>query len=93
MTLFSVAWNTPGAPEKGIKYTHLTEAKEKLSSKNAGSVRTVEIENDGEVRRKITDIIGSQFTRLFTLNLLGQSSGAALFQTISEAVCVIVDCG
>lgn len=61
LSLFSVAWNIPGAPEKGIKYIYLSEeAKEKLSGKNAGSVRTVEIEEDGEVRHKITDIIGTQ---------------------------------
>ena len=61
MGLFSVAWNVAGAPEKGVKYIYLTpEAKEKLSGKNAGSVRTVEIEEDGEVRHRITDIIGSQ---------------------------------
>lgn len=61
MSLFSVAWNVPDSPEKGIDYLYLTDdAKEKLSGKNAGSVRTVEVQQDGETRHKLTDIIGTQ---------------------------------
>ncbi|KAF8329498.1 acetyl CoA carboxylase [Cantharellus anzutake] len=59
--LFSVAWNVPGHPEKGIKYIYLTpEANEKLNEKYSGSVRSTEIEEEGEIRHKITDIIGKQ---------------------------------
>ena len=59
--LFSVAWNVPGQPEKGINYLYLTpDARDKLNEKNAGSLLTTEVEEDGEVRHKITDIIGTQ---------------------------------
>jgi acetyl-CoA carboxylase / biotin carboxylase 1 len=59
--LFSVAWNVPGHPDKGIKYLYLTpEARDQLNEKNTGSLLTTEIVEDGEVRHKITDIIGTQ---------------------------------
>ncbi|KAF9515737.1 hypothetical protein BS47DRAFT_1371957 [Hydnum rufescens UP504] len=59
--LFSVAWNVPGLPDKGIKYLYLTpEARDQLNEKNTGSLLTTEIVEDGEVRHKITDIIGTQ---------------------------------
>ncbi|EJD07272.1 acetyl CoA carboxylase [Fomitiporia mediterranea MF3/22] len=61
MNLFSCAWNVPGKPEKGIKYLYLTpDDFIKLRSKCDGSVLTEEIEDDGERRYKITDIIGLQ---------------------------------
>ncbi|KAI0358341.1 acetyl CoA carboxylase [Trametes cingulata] len=61
MNLFSVAWNDPEHPEKGIEYLYLThENYLKLQEKAAGAVRTVEIEEGGERRHKITDIIGLQ---------------------------------
>ncbi len=59
--LFSVAWNVPGLPEKGVKYLYLTpDAHEKLNEKNPGSALTTEIEDEGEIRHKITDIVGTQ---------------------------------
>lgn len=59
--LFSCAWNDPGNPEKGVEYLYLThENYLKLQEKAANTVRTVDIEEDGEVRHKITDIIGLQ---------------------------------
>ncbi|KAI0918018.1 hypothetical protein AcV5_002805 [Taiwanofungus camphoratus] len=61
MNLFSCAWNDPGRPEKGIDYLYLThENFFKLQEKAATAVRTVEIEDKGELRHKITDIIGMQ---------------------------------
>ncbi|KAH8116533.1 acetyl CoA carboxylase [Phellopilus nigrolimitatus] len=61
MNLFSCAWNVPEHPEKGIKYLYLThENVLKLQSKGERSVITTEIEEDGERRHKITDIIGLQ---------------------------------
>ncbi|GBE86281.1 Acetyl-CoA carboxylase [Sparassis crispa] len=61
MNMFSCAWNDPNHPEKGFDYLYLThESFLKLQEKAAGAVRTVEIEVDGEVRHKITDIIGLQ---------------------------------
>ncbi|PCH36265.1 acetyl CoA carboxylase [Wolfiporia cocos MD-104 SS10] len=61
MNLFSCAWNDPEHPEKGVDYLYLThENFLQLQEKAASSVRTVDIEVDGEVRHKITDIIGLQ---------------------------------
>lgn len=61
MNLFSCAWNVPDRPEKGIKYLYLThENFLKLQSKGEGSVITVDIEEEGERRHKITDIVGLQ---------------------------------
>jgi acetyl-CoA carboxylase / biotin carboxylase 1 len=61
MNLFSCAWNVPGQPEKGVNYLYLTpEAQLKLREKGTGAVRTEEIEDEGETRHKITDIIGLQ---------------------------------
>ncbi|KAG8874436.1 acetyl-coenzyme-A carboxylase [Serendipita sp. 405] len=61
LNLFSCAWNTPGQPEKGVNYLYLTpEAESKLREMGGQSVRTQEIEDEGETRYKITDIIGLQ---------------------------------
>lgn len=61
MNLFSPAWVSPDAPEKGIDYLYLThENWLKLQEMAAEAVRTEEIEEDGERRHKITDIIGLQ---------------------------------
>ncbi|CAK5267587.1 unnamed protein product, partial [Mycena citricolor] len=61
LPLFSVAWNDDGHPEKGIKYLYLTrENFLKLEEKGGDSVRTVEIDVDGEKRHQITDVIGLQ---------------------------------
>ncbi|KDQ18913.1 hypothetical protein BOTBODRAFT_28387 [Botryobasidium botryosum FD-172 SS1] len=61
LNLFSCAWNVKDEPEKGINYLYLTpEALDKLNEKGAGSVLTEEIEDEGERRHKITDVIGLQ---------------------------------
>ncbi|KAF9054415.1 acetyl CoA carboxylase [Panaeolus papilionaceus] len=61
LPLFSAAWNDPTHPEKGISYLYLThENLLKLQEKGPDSVRTVEIEENGERRHKITDVIGLQ---------------------------------
>ncbi|GBP96447.1 Acetyl-CoA carboxylase [Eumeta japonica] len=55
--MFKVAWEDPEEPEKGFKYLYLTtEDYSKVS--NLNSVRTVLIDDEGEPRYKITDIIG-----------------------------------
>ena len=57
--LFSIAWNAPDAPEKGFKYLYLThENWLKLQEKAEGSVRVEDVEEDGELRHRITDVIG-----------------------------------
>ncbi|XP_018332454.1 acetyl-CoA carboxylase isoform X2 [Agrilus planipennis] len=57
--LFRVAWDDPNEPDKGFKYLYLTpEDYAKLSTLN--SVRAVLIEDEGESRYKITDIIGKE---------------------------------
>ena len=61
MNLFSVAWNVPDQPDKGIDYLYLGhEDFLKLNENGARSVLTKEIEVDGEKRHQITDIIGLQ---------------------------------
>jgi acetyl-CoA carboxylase/biotin carboxylase 1 len=61
MPLFSAAWADADAPEKGINYLYLTpENYLKIKEKGADAVRVEEIEQEGERRFKITDIIGLQ---------------------------------
>lgn len=61
MNLFSCAWNEPGHPEKGFEYLYLThENFLKLQEKAPTAIRTVEVEEGGERRHKITDIVGTQ---------------------------------
>jgi acetyl-CoA carboxylase / biotin carboxylase 1 len=56
-SLFKVAWEDPEEPEKGFKYLYLnTEDYSEIS--NLNSVRVILIEDEGEPRYKITDIIG-----------------------------------
>ena len=56
-SMFKVAWEDPEEPDKGFKYLYLTtEDFSKVSSLN--SVRAILIEDEGEPRYKITDIIG-----------------------------------
>ncbi|KAF7370658.1 hypothetical protein MSAN_00698800 [Mycena sanguinolenta] len=60
LPLFSVAWNDAEHPEKGIKYLYLSRENFLKLEEKGDSVRTVEIEEDGEHRHKITDVIGLQ---------------------------------
>lgn len=61
ITLFSCAWNEEEHPEKGFEYLYLTrENYLKVQEKAASAIRTEEIEINGELRYKITDIIGLQ---------------------------------
>lgn len=58
-SLFRVAWEDADEPDKGFKYLYLTtEDFAKVSAMN--SVRAVLIEDEGEARYKITDIIGKE---------------------------------
>ncbi|XP_052810901.1 acetyl-CoA carboxylase-like isoform X2 [Mya arenaria] len=57
--LFRVAWHDPSDPDKGFKYLYLRpDDFKKLSAYN--SVRATLIEDQGESRYKITDIIGKE---------------------------------
>ncbi|KAH8805516.1 putative acetyl-CoA carboxylase [Xylogone sp. PMI_703] len=57
---FSVAWNNPEKPEAGFKYLYLTpEAKKRFEDGKVKEVITEEIVEDGEVRHKITTIVGA----------------------------------
>lgn len=61
MNLFSCAWNSTSDPQKGVKYLYLTDDNyAKLQSIGSKSVITTEIEDEGEHRYKITDIVGLQ---------------------------------
>ncbi|XP_059482101.1 acetyl-CoA carboxylase isoform X3 [Neocloeon triangulifer] len=57
--LFKVAWEDPDEPDKGFKYLYLTpEDFKKVSAMN--SVHAILIDDEGEARYKITDIIGKE---------------------------------
>lgn len=59
LPLFSVAWNDAAHPEKGFNYLYLSHDNYlKLQDTDSDIVRTVEINENGERRHKITDIIG-----------------------------------
>ncbi|KIY63781.1 hypothetical protein CYLTODRAFT_493632 [Cylindrobasidium torrendii FP15055 ss-10] len=59
--LFSAAWNEEGKPEKGVDYLYLTHDNYlALREKGPDAVKVVDIEVDGEIRHKITDVIGIQ---------------------------------
>ena len=61
LNLFSTAWIDEDHPDKGFNYLYLAhENYLKLQSKFAGAVRTEEVQDRGERRHKITDIIGLQ---------------------------------
>ncbi|KAI6042033.1 acetyl-CoA carboxylase [Pisolithus marmoratus] len=61
MGLFSCAWYEEDHPEKGFEYLYLTrENFLKVQEKAAAAIRTEEVEVNGELRYKITDIIGLQ---------------------------------
>ncbi|KIK95000.1 hypothetical protein PAXRUDRAFT_413240 [Paxillus rubicundulus Ve08.2h10] len=61
MDLFLCAWNDDAHPEKGFEYLYLTrENYLKVQEKAPSAIRTAEIEVNGEVRYKVTDIIGLQ---------------------------------
>jgi len=61
LPLFSAAWSDIKHPEKGINYLYLTpENLMKIEEKGKDIVRVEEIEDEGERRFKITDIIGLQ---------------------------------
>ncbi|XP_050426014.1 acetyl-CoA carboxylase isoform X3 [Adelges cooleyi] len=58
--MFKIAWDDPADPEKGFKYLYLTpDDFGKLAGQN--SVETELIEDEGEARYKLTDIIGKDF--------------------------------
>lgn len=55
--VFRVAWEDNKEPDRGFRYLYLTpEDYAKVSATN--SVRAVLIEDEGESRYKLTDIIG-----------------------------------
>eukprot|EP01029_Cantina_marsupialis_P005679 TRINITY_DN1619_c0_g2_i2.p1 TRINITY_DN1619_c0_g2~~TRINITY_DN1619_c0_g2_i2.p1 ORF type:complete len:1268 (-),score=560.95 TRINITY_DN1619_c0_g2_i2:1218-5021(-) len=56
---FQVCWNDIKAPTKGFKYLYLNEEDNvALATGSSPSVKTVRVVEDGEVRHRITDIIG-----------------------------------
>ncbi|OGE52934.1 hypothetical protein PENARI_c009G08235 [Penicillium arizonense] len=58
---FSVAWNNPEKPEAGFKYLYLTpEVKKRFDASKKKEVITEEITDEGEVRHKITTVIGAK---------------------------------
>ncbi|GKZ24211.1 acetyl-coenzyme-A carboxylase [Aspergillus brasiliensis] len=58
---FSVAWNDPENPAAGFKYLYFTpEVKQKLDASKKKEVITEEIHDEGEVRHKITTVIGAK---------------------------------
>lgn len=61
--LFRVAWVDNADPDKGFKYLYLTPEN---FTKVGGSVKAQLIEDEGESRYKITDVIGMwSYTALY----------------------------
>ncbi|KAK5247300.1 acetyl-coenzyme-A carboxylase, partial [Cryomyces antarcticus] len=58
---FSVAWKDPSKPEAGFHYLYLTpEMKKRFEDGNRRDVITEKITEGGEVRHKLTTIIGAE---------------------------------
>ncbi|RKF57668.1 Acetyl-CoA carboxylase [Erysiphe neolycopersici] len=58
---FNVAWNDPDKPEAGFKYLYLTaDAKKRFEDGKSKDVITEEVVEDGEVRYRITTIVGAE---------------------------------
>ncbi|KAI7647016.1 Acetyl-CoA, partial [Hortaea werneckii] len=58
---FSVAWRDESRPEAGFEYLYLTpEKKQRFEDGSVKSVITEEINVNGEVRHKITTIVGAE---------------------------------
>lgn len=58
---FNVAWNNPEKPEAGFKYLYLTpEKKKRFEDGPRRDIITEEIKDEGEIRHKITTIIGAE---------------------------------
>nr|NP_610342.1 Acetyl-CoA carboxylase, isoform A [Drosophila melanogaster]AAF59155.2 Acetyl-CoA carboxylase, isoform A [Drosophila melanogaster] len=55
--MFKIAWEDPEEPDKGFKYLYLS-TEDYAQVANLNSVRAILIEDEGEQRYKITDIIG-----------------------------------
>lgn len=60
LNLFQAAFVDPADPLKGVKYLYLTPDTLATLAKKGSSVITEEIEEDGERRHRITDIVGLQ---------------------------------
>ena len=58
---FSVAWNDPEKPQSGFKYLYLTpDKKKRFEDSGRRDVITEQVKEDGEIRHKITTIIGAE---------------------------------
>ncbi|CAF3984611.1 unnamed protein product [Rotaria sp. Silwood2] len=96
--LFHIAWNDPQDIEKGIRYLYLTPDDYSRVS-NMNCVRTDVINDDGELRYKIIDIIGKE-NSLGVENLRGSGMIAGetslaynVIPTISLVTCRAVGIG
>ncbi|KAI8984589.1 acetyl-CoA carboxylase [Mycotypha africana] len=59
MNKFNVAWNEPGNPSSGFKYLYVTpEVYNLVNSDGKQSVIGEEIQDEGETRYRITDVVG-----------------------------------
>ncbi|CAF2044519.1 unnamed protein product [Rotaria magnacalcarata] len=96
--LYNIAWNDPNDVEKGIHYLYLTpEDHARVSNMNC--VRTEVVNDDGETRYRIVDIIGKE-NSLGVENLRGSGMIAGetslaynLIPTISLVTCRAVGIG
>uniref|UniRef100_A0A8B9GNM9 acetyl-CoA carboxylase n=1 Tax=Amazona collaria TaxID=241587 RepID=A0A8B9GNM9_9PSIT len=85
--MFQVAWEDPNDPYKGYKYLYLTpQDYKKVSALN--SVHCEHVEDNGESRYKITDIIGKE-DGLGTENLRGSGMIAGESSLAYESVITI----
>lgn len=89
--LFKIAWQDEKEPEKGFKYIYLTpDDYARLAPIN--SVKATLIEDGGESRYRITDIIGKDGLGVENLKYCGMSAGESS-QAYKETVTIsIVSC-
>jgi acetyl-CoA carboxylase / biotin carboxylase 1 len=91
--LFSVAWTDPSNPDKGFRYIYLTPKDYEALKRNNGlideeSVNVELIEEDGEKRYKIKDIIGKE-NGLGVENLKGSGMIAGETSQAYNEICTI----
>jgi acetyl-CoA carboxylase carboxyltransferase component len=96
--LYHIAWNDPKDIDKGIRYLYLT-SEEYSRVVNLNCVRTETVDEDGELRYKIIDIIGKD-NNLGVENLRGSGMIAGetslaynVIPTISLVTCRAVGIG
>ncbi|CDW53052.1 CPSase L D2 and Carboxyl trans and Biotin lipoyl and Biotin carb C and CPSase L chain and ACC central domain containing protein [Trichuris trichiura] len=85
---FKIAWNDALNPDKGFKYLYLTQEDFKRLNSCMTVVRAEKIEDEGEIRYKLTDIIGREES-IGVENLKGSGLIAGETSLAYDEVCLI----